>query len=169
MGRTGALDPEQAGGSLTDQQIMALVAGMRSRWGRPNDFKDLALPPYSLQDAIASGSGPGDPRRGAEVFRANCAQCHGADGRGGAKGGSVVDPNFLALTSDQSLRTTTIAGRQDLGKPDWRANVPDHPMSPQDISDLVAWLAAQRGNTLAPGREPADGQVSSVVKTADGR
>jgi cytochrome c oxidase cbb3-type subunit 3/ubiquinol-cytochrome c reductase cytochrome c subunit len=160
---------EQAGGSLTDKQIDALVEGMRSRWGRPNDFKDAALPPYSLQDAIAGGSGPGDPRRGAEVFKANCSQCHGVDGRGGAKGGSVVDPNFLALVSDQSLRTTTIAGRQDLGMPDWRANAPNHPMSPQDISDVVAWLVSQRRNTFASGREPTNDQVSAAVKTGDRR
>ena len=160
---------KQAGGSLTDKQIDALVEGMRSGWGRPNDFKGVALPPYSLQDAITSGSGPGDRHRGAEVFRVNCAQCHGADGRGGAKAGSVVDPSFLALASDQSLRTTTIAGRPDLGKPDWRANVPDHPMSPQDISDVVAWLVARRGNTLTAGRNPAHDRVVSVVKTADGR
>ncbi len=149
---------EKAGGSLTDKQIDALVEGMRSRWGRPNNFKDVALPPYSQQDAITNGSGPGDPQRGAEVFKVNCTQCHGADGRGSAKGGSVVDPNFLALVSDQSLRTTIIVGRSDLGKPDWRANVPDHPMSPQDISDVVAWLVAQR---------TVNGKVSTVVKTAD--
>jgi len=160
---------EHTGGSLTDKQINALVEGMRSRWGRPNDFKPVVLPPYSLQDAITSGSGPGDPQRGTEVFKANCAQCHGADGRGGTKGGSVVDPNFLALASDQSLRTTTIAGRPDLGKPDWRANVPGHPMSPQDISDVVAWLAAQRGDTFAPGLDPAQSRVPSIVKTADER
>jgi cytochrome c oxidase cbb3-type subunit III len=159
---------QQAGGHLTDKQIDALVEGMRSRWGRPNDFKDVALPPYSLQDAIASGSGSGDPQRGAGVFGVNCAQCHGADGRGGAKAGSVVDPNFLALTSDQSLRTTTIAGRSDLGKPDWRANVPTLPMSPQEISDVVAWLVAQRGNNFTSERFPANGRVFSVVKTADG-
>src|SRR5262249_6567046 len=108
---------KQAGGSLTDKQIDALVEGMKSRWGRTDEFKDVALPPYSLQDAISNGSGPGDPARGTEVFSANCAQCHGVDGRGGAKAGSVVDPNFLALASDQSLRTTTIVGRQDLGMP----------------------------------------------------
>jgi cytochrome c oxidase cbb3-type subunit 3 len=147
---------EQSGGSLTGQQIDALVEGMRSRWGRPNEFKDVALPPYTIQNAINSGSGPGDTQRGAQVFEIYCAQCHGADRRGGAIGGSVVNPNFLALASDQSLRTTTIVGRPDLGKPDWRANVSDHPMSPQEISDVVAWLVAQRGNTSLLGRGPVD-------------
>jgi len=158
---------EQSGGSLTDKQIDALVEGMRSQWGRPNDFKDVALPPYSLQDAIKSGSGPGDTQRGANVFVTYCAQCHGADGRGGAIGGSVVNSHFLALASDQSLRTTTVVGRSDLGKPDWRSNVSDHPMSPQEISDVVAWLVAQRGNTSSLGRDSADSKVSST-KVADG-
>ncbi len=153
---------EQAGGSLTGKQIDLLVEGMTSRWGRPNDFKDVALPPYSLQDAIAGGSSPGDTQRGAEVFKINCAQCHGTDGRGGTKSSSIVDPNFLALASDQSLRTTTIAGRPDLGKPDFRSNVGDRPMSPQDISDVVAWLVAQRGNQVASERY-------TLVKPADGR
>jgi len=32
----------------------------------------------------------------------------------------------------------------ELGAPDWRGNVPGKPMSPQDVSDVVAWLASQR-------------------------
>ena len=32
--------------------------------------------------------------------------------------------HFLALVSDQGLRTIVIAGRPELGAPDWRGNVP---------------------------------------------
>jgi len=46
--------------------------------------------------------------------------------------------------SDQSLRTTVIAGRPDLGAPDWRGNVPGRSMSAQEVSDVVAWLTAKR-------------------------
>ena len=46
--------------------------------------------------------------------------------------------------SDQGLRTIVIVGRPELGAPDWRGDVPGKPMSPQDVSDVVAWLAAQR-------------------------
>jgi len=46
--------------------------------------------------------------------------------------------------SDQGLRTTVIAGRADLGAPDWRGNVPGRPMSSDEVSDVVAWLAARR-------------------------
>jgi hypothetical protein len=40
---------------------------MRSRWGRPEEFKGVSLPTYSRQDAVANGTGPGDPRRGAPI------------------------------------------------------------------------------------------------------
>ncbi|MCI0661052.1 MAG: c-type cytochrome [Acidobacteria bacterium] len=133
-----------AGGMLTNAQIEVLVAGMRSRWARPDEFASVSLPPYSLQDAIAKGSGPGNSQRGAAVYQTYCAQCHGAEGKGGEKAGSIVDPNFLALVSDQSLRTTVITGRPDSNKPDWRSNLAGQPMTPQEISDVVAWLASLR-------------------------
>jgi cytochrome c oxidase cbb3-type subunit 3 len=37
-----------------------------------------------------------------------------------------------------------IAGRPDMGAPDWRGNAAGKAMSPEDVSDVVAWLAAQR-------------------------
>jgi len=135
---------QQFGGNLSEKQIDALVEDLRSRWGKDEDFKNIALPPYSLQDAIARGSGSGDAKRGALVYRTYCAECHGADGSGGAKGGSVIAPAYLALASDQALRTAVIVGRSDLGMPDWRANIPGRAMSPQEISDVVAWLASHR-------------------------
>ena len=67
-----------------------------------------------------------------------------AEGKGGEKGASVVDPSYLALVSDQGLRTAVIAGRADLGMPDWRGYVPGHPMNDEEIADVVAWLASHR-------------------------
>jgi cytochrome c oxidase cbb3-type subunit III len=135
---------QAAGGSLTDRQIDILVNEMRGRWGHPEEFKTVVFPPYSAQEATATGSGPGNAQHGAATYTTYCAQCHGADGGGGAKGGSVTDPAYLALASDQALRMAVIAGRPDLGKPDWRANLPGRPLSPQDISDVVAWLVSHR-------------------------
>lgn|SRR5262245_9314093 len=146
-GVPGTLMPafaEKAGGILTGDQIEVLVAGMRSEWARQNDFDRESLPPYSLQDAIAKGSGPGDPHRGAIVYKTYCLQCHGEGGNGGEKAGSIVYPSFLALVSDQSLRTTVIVGRPDSNKPDWRSNLAGQAMTPQEISDVVAWLTSQR-------------------------
>jgi hypothetical protein len=61
-----------------------------------------------------------------------------------------VDRSYLTLVSDQYLRTIVIAGRPELGAPDWRGNVPGRPMSDQEVTDVVAWLASQR--IASPGQ-----------------
>ena len=81
---------------------------------------------------------------GQAVYGTFCASCHGTDNKGGPKAGSVTNGAYLSLISDQGLRTIVITGRPDFDAPDWRSNVPGHPMSDQEISDVVAWLAAQR-------------------------
>jgi len=128
---------QSAGGMLTDEQIEAIVGGIRARWARPDALRGAKPPPYAAR-------GDGDPRRGASVYAVYCSSCHGANGRGGERASSIVDGSFLALVSNQSLRTTVIVGRRELGAPDWRGNVPGTLMSGEDVSDVVAWLAAQR-------------------------
>jgi len=127
---------KRSGGLLTDKQIEVITRGIRTRWARPDSVRDAQLPPYIARS-------PGDPKRGEAAFTLYCASCHGAEGSGGSAG-SIVNGSYLALVSDQSLRTTIIAGRRDVGHPDWRGDVPGKPMSPEDVSDVVAWLAAQR-------------------------
>ena len=128
---------QSAGGMLTDKQVEVLVRGMRERWSNSDIFHAADPPPYSA-------SSPGDPVRGAQAFATFCSSCHGDNGKGGKKAGSIVDGSFLALVNDQALRTIVIAGRPELGAPDWRDDVPGMPMSAQDVSDVVAWLASQR-------------------------
>jgi cytochrome c oxidase cbb3-type subunit 3 len=127
----------RSGGMLTDAQIDTIVTGIRARWANPSLMSATDLPAYSDPT-------PGDARRGAGAFATYCASCHGAGGRGARGGSSIVDGSYLALVSDQGLRTTVIAGRPDLGAPDWRENVRGRAMPSQDISDVVAWLSAQR-------------------------
>jgi len=127
-----------AGGPLTDAQIGVLVDGMRARWANRDALSGERPPPYA-------GDG-GDAARGTAVWAARCASCHGADGSGGPRIGSVVDRAYLALVSDQALRTLAIAGRPDLGHPDWRGDGRAAPMTAADVSDVVAWLTARRGS-----------------------
>lgn len=134
---------KSAGGTLTDEQIEILVHEMRARWARPDELRDATPPPYAAEE-------PGDKNRGAGAYAIYCAGCHGPDGKGTAKGSSIVDDSFLALVSDQDLRTTIIAGRPNLGHPDWRHDAPGRELTPQDVTDIVAWLAAQR--TATPGQ-----------------
>jgi cytochrome c oxidase cbb3-type subunit 3 len=127
---------QSSGGMLTDKQIDAIVAGIRSRWSK-QDSLPATLPTYSA-------AAPGDPQHGGSVYGSYCASCHGDAGRGGSHAGSIVDDSFLNLVSDQYLRTIVIVGRPELGAPDWRGNEPGRPMSQQDVSDVVAWLSSQR-------------------------
>jgi cytochrome c oxidase cbb3-type subunit 3 len=154
---------DTAGGSLTAAQVDVLVAGMRSQWARPNQFSNVELPPYSLQNATAKGSGPGDPQRGAASYKTYCAHCHGEGGSGGGKAGSIVDQNYLAVVSDQSLRTIVITGRPDLKKPDWRSNLSGQAMTAQEISDVVAWLVSLRQGTET--HAPSEVKVASQLTT----
>jgi cytochrome c oxidase cbb3-type subunit III len=128
---------ESAGGMLTDGQIDVIVRDMRSRWGRPGILDGANPPAYAAKST-------GDAQRGERVYATFCQACHGPGGRGGPKGSAITNGSFLALVSDQGLRTIVIAGRPELGAPDWRGNVPGKPMSEQDVSDVVAWLRSQR-------------------------
>ncbi len=139
---------QSAGGMLTDEQVSILVSGMRG-WTRAGALGGTVAPPYA-----AAG---GDPARGAAVYAKFCASCHGAAGAGGPKAGSIVDGSFLGLVSDQGLRTTVIAGRPDIGQPDWRNDVPGQAMTAGEVSDVVAWLASRRPASPGqpyPGRNP---------------
>lgn len=145
---------KSAGGMLTAGQVEILIHGLREHYGKPNALSGATPPPYVAGET-------GDASRGATVYETYCSSCHGAAGKGGPKASSIVDPSFLALLTDQELRTIVIVGRPDLGAPDWRNNVPGKPMSSQEISDVVAWLASQRvafaGSPYPIAAKPAAG------------
>jgi mono/diheme cytochrome c family protein len=137
---------QSAGGMLTDKQIDAVVSGIRS-WARSGDLPGANPPSYAAKTA-------GNAQHGAEVYQTFCSSCHGPNGTGGKSASSIVDSSYLALVSDQYLRTTVIAGRPELGAPDWRENVPGRPMSDQQVADVVAWLASRRAPS--PGQPYPD-------------
>ena len=127
---------QSAGGFLTPQQVDVLIAGMRERW----DHKDNSaadIPPYS-------SSAAGSVEHGQDILRVSCSSCH-QQGRQ-----KITDESYLALVSDQSLRTIVIAGRPDLGHPDWNKVRPGQPLTDQDVSDVVAYLHSLRSDT--PGQ-----------------
>jgi cytochrome c oxidase cbb3-type subunit 3 len=134
---------KSAGGTLTDQQIESLANGMQRTWAKPEAISGASLPSHSSTEA-------GEIQRGAVAYQTYCARCHGPEGRGGSGGGSIVEPDYLALVSNQKLRTAVIAGRPDRGVPDWRNDVPGRPLARQEISDVVAWVASHRRSGSRP-------------------
>jgi cytochrome c oxidase cbb3-type subunit 3/ubiquinol-cytochrome c reductase cytochrome c subunit len=134
-----------AGGMLTDKQIAILAEGMKQNWGSPDALAGQVPPPYA-------SNAPGDPAQGQKTFVTFCARCHGADGTGATVGnglvtGPLVDPAYLALISDQGLRTLIIVGQPEQGMPNWLSHMSGlgaRPMTNQEITDTVAWLASRR-------------------------
>jgi cytochrome c oxidase cbb3-type subunit 3/ubiquinol-cytochrome c reductase cytochrome c subunit len=145
-GEKGTLMPAfntHAGGPLTDAQIDVIVQGMRTRWKKDNVFAGANPPPYKAAHA-------GDPSKGQAVYAAACARCHGPSAQQHGNAGSILDGSFLALINEQTIRTTIIAGRPDIGEPDWRAHIAGRPMTDDEITDVTAWLIAQR--PVSPGQ-----------------
>ena len=134
---------QSAGGMLTDKQIDLITNQIRSRWGRPGILDGANAPSYAAKSA-------GHAANGLVAYGTYCASCHGPQGQGGPKASAITNDSFLALISDQGLRTIVITGRPELGAPDWRRNVPGRPMSDQEVTDVVEWLASRRVHT--PGR-----------------
>ena len=120
------------GAALTDAQIDAIVKGMRQQWFKPNAFGSDKPPAYADDQK-------GDSVRGQQVYGSYCSSCHKDSPRQ-----QVTSPDYLALVSDQALRTIIIAGRPDIGQPDWRNDKPGQPLSGQDVTDIVAYLGTLR-------------------------
>jgi mono/diheme cytochrome c family protein len=134
---------QSAGGMLTEQQVEVVTTGIFSKWGRKQVLDGANSPAYAAKTA-------GNVDQGRLVFGTYCASCHGSEGGGTQKGSAITNDSFLALVSDQELRTMVITGRPELGAPDWRGNVPGRSMTDQEITNVVAWLASRRAQN--PGQ-----------------
>jgi mono/diheme cytochrome c family protein len=153
-GKSGTLMPpfaREAGGMLTDRQIAILAHGIVASWGQPGILAGSNAPGYA-------SSSVADVAHGQQAFAIFCARCHGSDGagtkaNGGGQTGSIVDPAYLALVSDQSLRTTILVGLPERHMPDFRSDsigARAQPMTDQEITDVVGWMAEHR--TTNPGQ-----------------
>jgi cytochrome c oxidase cbb3-type subunit 3 len=145
-GEKGTLMPGfgvQSGGMLTDAQINAIIQGMRASWSRPDVLAGVNAPEYRATHA-------GDLTKGPAVYAAACSGCHGASAKQPGKAGSILDGSFLALITEQTVRTTIVAGRPDIGQPDWRSHIPGRALTDDEITNVSAWLIAQKPAT--PGQ-----------------
>lgn len=158
---------------IPDDVLHQFIDGMVDTWGAASP--DEARPSRGI--AWAHVPGTGDASRGATIFEAKCAYCHPAamkastavdlDRPGTVKDplvvGSVVDPFYLRLVSDQHLRSSVVFGRADLGMPGAAGPFrgPDgqevvEPIDSDAVADLVAYLASFRDQWPTPA-EKKDG------------
>lgn len=110
------------GGPLTDDQIDAIVAFMRT-WE--------TNPPVTLPTQVASGQAA---LTGAQVYANICARCHGASGEGGI-GPSLADPQLQSRYTDQQLLEVIQKGREATPMVAW-----GQVLSPGQLRELVAFI-----------------------------
>jgi putative heme-binding domain-containing protein len=78
-------------------------------------------------------------RPGAAIFAANCAGCHGADGRGGEHAPNIATAPEVQHLMDRELAGIIRNGISGAGMPAFSF------LKPQDVRDVVAWLRILQG------------------------
>jgi len=91
---------------------------------------------------------------GAPIFAANCAGCHGADGRGGEHAPNIATAPEVQRLTDRELAGIIRNGISGAGMPAFSS------FKPQEIADVVAYLRILQGRgdiVNLPG-DPSQGE-----------
>ncbi len=131
-GRPGTQMPawEAQAGGLQPAEIAAVteyLLGGRAGAGQ--------APPLQVR-----ASARGDATRGAALFIANCAGCHGLAGHGGVAP-EIANPTFQQAATDEFIATTIRNGRQGTAMPAFQRPGAIG-LSEREIADLVAFVRA---------------------------
>ena len=110
-------------------------------------------------------------KRGYNLFEANCARCHGAQGQGGI--GPILNDQgkLLAHLTPQYLKNVlTVGGRYVCGDAKslmgvW-ADTNGGPLNYREIEELIAWIRATNTDTIEV-RDPATGEMVEVTGWRD--
>ena len=105
-------------------------------------------------DAAAQAQQVTAVQRGYNIFQANCAQCHGANGEGGK--GPVLNDQvklFAHLNPDYIRNMLQVGGRYACGNantimPVWsNTGTPPGPLNYQQVNNVIAFLRASKADT----------------------
>ena len=95
-----------------------------------------ALPP----EYIFTGSNPGNPVNGEELFKKHCSECHGDQGEGKIAPG-LNNQEFLSAASNGYLLATISIGRNGTQMPSWGYQNDEYPvLSTKEREDIVAFI-----------------------------
>ncbi len=135
--------PQYSG--LTGMEIDSLVRMIAGRFSPPLTYRESAR----IEGRIGKGR---------EIYRSDCAMCHGEEGHGDI-GLPICNTDFLATASDRFLFETIFTGRKSAGMPAWMH------YSAQDMADLLGFIRTwgagpreDRGINL-PAGDPAKGDL----------
>jgi mono/diheme cytochrome c family protein len=117
----------QGAGKLDRQGISDIIAYMRQTAGTDRDY-------------VYQGSNPGNAAAGKVQFEANCAECHGKDGKG-PRAPALNNQEFLSAVSNGYIMATISVGREGTKMPSWGMGSAQHrALTATQRKDLVAWI-----------------------------
>jgi ubiquinol-cytochrome c reductase cytochrome c subunit len=138
------LDAQSAQGEkkpspFTSEQVDAIGAYIQSQGGGPRK-------PTGSDDQLASGN----PARGGELFRLNCASCHNFTGQGGALSSGKFAPS-LQESKPSVIYTAMLSGPQNMPK------FSDRQLTPDEKKDIIAYVKSVQSGNNSPGGDDLGG------------
>jgi len=112
---------------LDSQDISDIIAFMRSAVNQEWNY-------------IHAGSNPGNASLGQQLFRSNCAECHGENG-GGTEAPALNNQEFLSAASNGYLIGTISLGRSGTKMPSWGRGEEDYSaLTGKERQDIAAYI-----------------------------
>ncbi|MHA7126898.1 cytochrome bc1 complex diheme cytochrome c subunit [Janibacter indicus] len=135
MAAPGVQAPSDIKVKFTDEEISDIAAYVSTLGAGP-----------SVPDAEYTDGSQGDPGKGGQIFRVNCAMCHNSAGAGGALTRGKDAPK-VSDVSGKHIYEAMVTGPQSM--PVFN----DKNLTPEDKRDVIAYIEAQQeaGN---PGGNP---------------
>ncbi len=101
----------------------------------------------SMGAVIAKAEPEGDPKKGMEVFQANCAACHGPEGKGNGPAAAALDPkprnlsdaDYVSKLNNEHLVKVITDGGASVGKSPMMAAWGGI-LSKNDILNVIAYI-----------------------------
>ena len=148
------------GGPLSDQDIADIVAYVVSAFNGTEPIEQL--PEYVPPEIARLPDVEGDPSLGAVVYQANCAVCHGEQGRG--RIGKPLATSWPGAQPELFIRQVVSDGIVGTKMPTW-AQSNGGPLSDGEIANVAAYLLTlpSAGSSPAPTAQEGPIGVSTAL------
>jgi len=117
---------------LPTQAVSDLLAYLRSWEATPPSFEEV-------QASIAANPREENVHVGGELYKGNCAACHGTQGEGGI-GPRLNSDNIVPAMGDEYLYRTIVEGRPTTAMPAWKH------LSADSVGALIAYMRSWNGD-----------------------
>lgn len=94
---------------------------------------------------------------GRNMFRANCATCHGPDG-GGQTGPNLTDDHYINIRRPEDIYRVVHDGVKSKGMPEWATR-----FSEPQLVLLSAYVASLRGSHASAPRDPQGERIAPWI------